>query len=84
MDGQAGSPLGAAERPVRGRAADLGKVWHASTTGAADRKNLLRFLVHRVCLDGVTEAGMIRVEVEWHTGARTTLEYHGRRSGIGP
>ena len=54
-------------------AADLGKVWHAATTGMEDRKELLRFLVHRVYLDGVTEAGRIRIEVEWHTGARTRV-----------
>jgi hypothetical protein len=54
-------------------AADLRKVWHASTTGMEDRKELLRFLVHRVYLDGVTEAGQIRIEVEWHTGARTKV-----------
>ena len=39
-----------------------------------DRKELLRFLVHRVYLDGVTEAGQIRIEVEWHTGARTPVK----------
>jgi DNA invertase Pin-like site-specific DNA recombinase len=74
LDRQAASPLGAAEhRRVREMAADLGKVWHAATTGAADRKEVLRFLVHRVYLDGVTEAGQIRIEVEWHTGARTPV-----------
>jgi DNA invertase Pin-like site-specific DNA recombinase len=74
LDRQVGTPLGAAERrKVREMATDLGKVWHASTTGPVDRKELLRFLVHRVYLDGVTEAGMIRIEVEWHTGARTAL-----------
>jgi hypothetical protein len=52
-------------------AADLGRVWHAATTGMEDRKELLRFLVHRVYLDGVSESGQIRIEVEWHTGART-------------
>ena len=66
--------VGAAERRrVREMAADLGKVWHAATTGPADRKELLRFQVHRVYLDGVTEAGRIRIEVEWHTGARTAV-----------
>jgi DNA invertase Pin-like site-specific DNA recombinase len=74
LDRQAASPLGAAERrKVREMAADLGKVWHAATTEAADRKELLRFMVHRVYLDGVTEAGKIRIEVEWHTGARTSV-----------
>jgi DNA invertase Pin-like site-specific DNA recombinase len=68
------SPLGAAERRrIRAMATDLAKVWNAATTGMADRKELLRFLVHRVYLDGVTEPGQIRVTMEWHTGARTTL-----------
>jgi hypothetical protein len=75
LDRQAASPLGAAERRrVREMAGDLGKVWHARTTGMEDRKELLRFLVHRVYLDGVTEAGQIRIEVEWHTGARTQVK----------
>jgi hypothetical protein len=74
LDRRSASPLGSAERRrVREMAADLGKVWHAATTGMADRKELLRFLVHRVYLDGVTEAGRIRIEVEWHTGARTRV-----------
>ncbi len=73
-DRQAATPIGAAERrKVRELAGDLSTVWHAATTGAADRKELLRFLVHRVYLDGVTEAGQIRIEVEWHTGARTKV-----------
>jgi hypothetical protein len=74
LDRRTASPLGAAERRrVREMAADLGKVWHAATTGMEDRKELLRFLVHRVYLDGVAEAGQIRIEVEWHTGARTKV-----------
>jgi hypothetical protein len=74
LDRRSASPLGAAERRrVREMAADLGKVWHAATTRMEDRKELLRFLVHRVYLDGVTETGQIRIEVEWHTGARTQV-----------
>jgi DNA invertase Pin-like site-specific DNA recombinase len=74
LERSAASPLGAAERRrVREMAADLGKVWHAATTGMEDRKELLRFLVHRVYLDGVSEAGRIRIEIEWHTGARTRV-----------
>ena len=68
LDRRSASPLGTAERRrVREMAADLGKVWHAATTGMEDRKEFLQFLVHRVYLDGVTEAGRIRIEVEWHT-----------------
>jgi hypothetical protein len=73
-DRQTATPVGAAERrKVREMAADLGSVWHAATTGPADRKELLRFLVNRVYLDGTSEAGQVRIEVEWHTGARTRV-----------
>jgi len=53
-------------------AADMERVWSASTTTMEDRKTLLRYLVKRVHLDGVTESGKIRLEVEWHTGAHTS------------
>jgi hypothetical protein len=52
---------------------DLERVWSAATTTAEDRKTLLRFLVKRVHLDGVTEPGKIRIDVEWHTGASSGL-----------
>lgn len=38
-----------------------------------DRKTLVRFLIKRVHLDGLTEAGKIRIDVEWHTGSHTAL-----------
>jgi DNA invertase Pin-like site-specific DNA recombinase len=74
LDRRHDRPVGTADRAaVKRLAADLGGIWHAATTEMADRKALLRFLVHRVYLDGVTESGRIRVEVEWHTGARTAV-----------
>jgi gamma-glutamylcyclotransferase (GGCT)/AIG2-like uncharacterized protein YtfP len=74
FDRRVDHPVGAADRArVRRMAADLAAVWHAETTEMADRKALLRFLVHRVYLDGVTEPGQIRIDVEWHTGARTAV-----------
>jgi DNA invertase Pin-like site-specific DNA recombinase len=74
LERRAGPLLGAADRArVRQMATDLKAVWHAATTTMADRKTLLRFLVHRVYLDGVSEAGQIRITVEWHTGARTSV-----------
>jgi DNA invertase Pin-like site-specific DNA recombinase len=67
------TPLGEADRQrIKELAKDLGRVWQAETTTMADRKALLRFLVKRVHLDGVSEAGKIRIDVEWHTGAHTT------------
>jgi len=57
---------------IKDLSTDLARVWHAKTTSMEDRKTLLRFLVKRVHLDGVTEEGKIRIDVEWHTGAHTT------------
>ena len=47
-----------------------------------DRKTLLRFLVRRVHLDGITEAGKIRIDVEWHTGAHSSLVIDRRQVGV--
>jgi DNA invertase Pin-like site-specific DNA recombinase len=67
-------PLGQADRErIRDLASDLRRVWEAGTTSMEDRKTLLRYLIKRVHLDGVTEAGKIRIDVEWHTGAHTAL-----------
>ena len=56
---------------IRELSGDLERVWHAETTSMEDRKTLVRFLIKRVHLDGVTEVGKIRIDVEWHTGAHT-------------
>jgi len=57
---------------VRELSGDLERVWNVKTTSMEDRKMLLRFLVKRVHLDGVTEPGKIRIDVEWHTGAHNS------------
>ncbi len=67
-------PLGKADREqIRDLASDLGRVWEANTTTMEDRKTLVRFLIKRVHVDGITEAGKIEIDVEWHTGAHTAL-----------
>jgi DNA invertase Pin-like site-specific DNA recombinase len=67
-------PIGKADREqIRDLASDLGRVWEAETTSMEDRKTLTRFLIRRVHLDGITEAGKIRIDVEWHKGAHTAL-----------
>jgi DNA invertase Pin-like site-specific DNA recombinase len=67
-------PPGKADREqVRDLAADLGRVWEAGSTSMEDRKTLIRFLIKRVHLDGVTTAGKVGIDVEWHTGAHTAL-----------
>jgi DNA invertase Pin-like site-specific DNA recombinase len=62
------------QKRIKDLAKDLRQVWQADTTTMADRKALLRFLVKRVHLDGVSEAGKIRIDIEWHTGAHTTTK----------
>lgn len=66
-------PLSAVDRQqIQELSTDLERVWHAPTTSMEERKTLLRFLVQRVHLDGVTEPGKIRIDVQWHTGAHST------------
>ena len=73
-------PPGKADREqIRDLATDLGRVWEAATTSMEDRKTLVRFLIKRVHLDGVTEAGKIGIDVEWHTGGHGA----GDRSAAG-
>jgi hypothetical protein len=61
---------------------DLANIWDAQTTSMEDRKTLLRFLVQRVHLDGVTEKGKIRIDVQWHTGAHTTTTIDRPQVGV--
>ena len=61
---------------------NLPLVWNAATTSMQERKTLLRFLVNRVHLDGVSEKGKIRIEVEWHTGKRSSLKIERPLVGV--
>jgi hypothetical protein len=76
-------PVGKAEREqIRDLASDLGRVWEAETTPMEGRETLVRFLIKRVHLDGISEAGKIRIDVEWHTDARTALTIDRPRVGV--
>jgi hypothetical protein len=76
-------PLGRADREqIRDLASDLGRVWEAETTSMEDRKTLVRFLIRRVHVDGVTTGGKIGIDVEWHTGAHTTLTIDRPQVGV--
>lgn len=75
--------VGKADREqIRDLATDLGRVWKAETTSMEDRKTLVRFLIKRVHLDGVTEAGKIQIDVEWHTGAHSALTIDRPQVGV--
>lgn len=61
-------------RRVLALATDLPRIWNASTTTHAERKNLLRMLVQEVTLSPVdVPTRATRVQVLWQTGAVTEL-----------
>lgn len=50
-------------------AEDLPQLWHAPTTTASDRKQIVRFIVRDVILDQKRERGHLWFKVNWQTGA---------------
>ena len=77
------APRGAA-RPERGRSGalqslgeNLPRIWHAATTTAAERKQLLRFIVREVVLDQKRAPGQVWLKIVWQTGA--TSEHRVQR-----
>jgi hypothetical protein len=55
-------------------ARDLPRVWNASSTTSAERKNLLRMLVREITLSPVSQPKRAtRVQVLWQTGAVTNI-----------
>jgi hypothetical protein len=60
------------ERPrVLALAQDLPMIWNASTTTDRERKQLLRYAISEVQLDGVSESGKIEIQITWRSGAVT-------------
>src|SRR6266545_116516 len=69
---QARFQLTAAERDRIGAlATDLPRLWNAPTTTDRERKQLLRYAISEVQLDGVTERGKIEIRITWRSGAVT-------------
>jgi DNA invertase Pin-like site-specific DNA recombinase len=50
-------------------AEDLPRVWHASTTTHADRKQIVRCLIKEVILDQGRERGKVWFQINWQTAA---------------
>jgi len=48
---------------------NLPRIWHAATTTAAERKQLLRFIVREVVLDQKRAPGQVWLKIVWQTGA---------------
>jgi DNA invertase Pin-like site-specific DNA recombinase len=53
---------------------DLPGLWQAATTTDRERKQLLRFVIATVYLDGVSGPGQIAVQIHWRSGAVTFLD----------
>jgi hypothetical protein len=58
---------------VRTLAQDLPALWEAATTTNQERKQLLRFAIDAVFLDGKSYPGEIEVQIRWQTGTITRL-----------
>src|SRR3954465_12374184 len=56
---------------------NLPLIWHAATTTAAERKQLLRFIVREVVLDQKRAPGQVWLKIVWQTGA--TSEHRVQR-----
>jgi hypothetical protein len=64
-------PVALTEREVgqiRALALDLPSLWQASTTTAADRQRIVRFLVEHVAVDRGQEGNRVRVKLTWVEG----------------
>jgi hypothetical protein len=64
-------------------ARDLPAIWHAGTTTDRERKQLLRFAITAVDLDGVAHPGQVTIQIHWHSGTLTTLQVDRPRPGEG-
>jgi len=64
--------LSAEEREaIRRLAVDIPALWHAPTTTAADRKEIIRQVVQRVVVDVQGRSEQVRVRIEWMGGDHT-------------
>jgi hypothetical protein len=72
-----GTPLGESDRAdVLALAQDLPRVWHGAT--AAERKRILRLVVHDVVLDQKREQGVVWFRISWQTGATSEHQLQRR------
>lgn len=69
------------EQAVRALAEDLPSIWNASTTTNQERKQLLRYAISEVQLDGMRTPGEIELRVTWRSGAVTVRNV--RRPPVG-
>jgi len=59
-------------------ATDLPQVWHAPSTTAADRKQIVRFLIREVIVDAQRAPGQVWFQINWQTEAVSEHGYKRR------
>lgn len=65
--------LSAAERDaIRQLAQDLPALWHAATTTVADRKAILRQLIHQIRVASEEVSERLQVTIDWASGNQST------------
>jgi hypothetical protein len=65
-------PLSAAEREaIRQLAQNIPALWHAPTTTMADRKEIIRQVIHRVRVAGEGSSERLQLTIEWVGGGTT-------------
>ena len=73
-DRDAGGTITAEERAAIGALSrDVPALWQAETTTNRERKQLLRYAIETVYLDGVSHTGQIAVQVHWRSGTIATF-----------
>ncbi len=76
--------IGTEERTtIRSLAQDLPAIWEAATTTNQERKQLLRFAIDAVSLDGTSYPGEIEIQIRWHTGTIALLRVKRPAPGEG-
>ena len=78
------TPNAAEREAVLALGEDLPRVWHAETTTARDRKELLRELLEEVVIDLSGEGERIHLVLLWRSGLRSALEFARQRGRPAP
>jgi DNA invertase Pin-like site-specific DNA recombinase len=68
---------------IRELAQDLPAVWQADTTTNRERKQLLRYAIEAVQLDGRSEPGQIGIQIQWRSGTVSKVTAERPRPGEG-
>ncbi len=63
-------------------AQDLPALWYAPTTTDQERKQLLRYVIAEVQLDGVSTPGKIDIQITWRSGAMIRRQIERLKVGV--